>query len=584
MKDQRRENKPVPPPETRAPVAHRGQGQGDPDPPQTGEQDPKTISESLRRIRTSGPLIIEAIKQNQDRAAEIIAQSIEGSGEGSGEGKGGGKGEGKGEAKREWPPPPPPPPKPPAHQIRRASKPERAKAKRELPPQTNVKPNGQSEARGTGWESGIQATAQAIAQTAVQTVVAAVAATQSVARKTTGALSSTNLARSSAGSMSGSGQLPVNGPSTVLVQASGFKPQSGFGSKLRIGLFALAILLAAGTYFMFRDRLLTKANVPESWRNLLSPDDESTQFIRLGELEREQGRHDAAIGQFQRALELAPNNAKVRFLLAQTYSTAGQTDEALITYLSLLRIAPEHLEARLQVAEIYRLRNNWEAAYKEYQNIIQLDQRSPQAAVALGALEKYRDEQEKAQSELASAGTRRLRAARNKSLVLPVANLVRGLVVVPSQSVAAQAGVRPPPALDNNRIEERPDPSALAGTYRNLGVRYLNVRQFRAAINEFLQALRLTPDDKDLYYFIGSSFHGLGQLADAHEYYRRVDGGLYLGPAQSGMKQTERAAREAKRREAQRLDSMKNEARSEPQGNKPNKPTANSFKESTTRH
>src|SRR5215470_12002267 len=48
-----------------------------------GDQDPKAISESLRRIRASGPLIIAAIKQNTDRQSidrinEIIAQSIEG--------------------------------------------------------------------------------------------------------------------------------------------------------------------------------------------------------------------------------------------------------------------------------------------------------------------------------------------------------------------------------------------------------------------------------------------------------------------------------------------------------------------------
>ena len=48
-----------------------------------GDHDPKAISESLRRIRASGPLIIAAIKQNTDRQSidrinEIIAQSIQG--------------------------------------------------------------------------------------------------------------------------------------------------------------------------------------------------------------------------------------------------------------------------------------------------------------------------------------------------------------------------------------------------------------------------------------------------------------------------------------------------------------------------
>src|SRR5262249_31304449 len=51
--------------------------------PEDGHQDPKAISESLRRIRVSGPLILAAIKQNNDRQSidrinEIIAESIQG--------------------------------------------------------------------------------------------------------------------------------------------------------------------------------------------------------------------------------------------------------------------------------------------------------------------------------------------------------------------------------------------------------------------------------------------------------------------------------------------------------------------------
>src|SRR5262245_5700419 len=50
---------------------------------ESGNQDPRAISESLRRIRASGPLIIAAINQSNDRQSmerinEIIEQSIQG--------------------------------------------------------------------------------------------------------------------------------------------------------------------------------------------------------------------------------------------------------------------------------------------------------------------------------------------------------------------------------------------------------------------------------------------------------------------------------------------------------------------------
>jgi tetratricopeptide (TPR) repeat protein len=145
------------------------------------------------------------------------------------------------------------------------------------------------------------------------------------------------------------------------------------------------------------------------------------------------------------------------------------------------------------------------------------------------------------------------------------------------QRLTAAPGINPPATLNSARTEERPDPRSVADLHKKLGVRYLNIREFRAAINEFLQALSLTPEDKDLYYFIGSSYHGLGQFAEAYDYYRRVDGGPYVGPAQSGTKQTEKAAREAsKRREVLKFQTIKDEQKPDAETNNTNK-SAKSF-------
>ncbi len=584
MKDPGKETTPAPPNPKQPPPVRAGQrgqereaaikeppeinpqapqaAQGGPAPgaqtsPETGERDPKAISESLRRIRTSGPLIIEAIKQKQDRINEIIAQSVEG------------LNQGQGEVKREEagpPKPPAPPPPPPVRQSKQTNKPAKEKPRAQPAPRTRTKPLDQS-----GGQSGVQSTAQAIAQTAANTVAAAVSATQSVARKTSGALSGSIVPKPNLNPMQNVGQLPLNGPSTVLAQASGLTPQPSISAKFGLGLITLAVLLAAGAYFIFRDRLLAQNLIPDGERNLVSSDDQSAQFARLAQQDRDQGNYEAAIENFQRALELAPNNANIRFLLAQTYLSANQTSEALESYQLLLRIVPDQLEAKLQIAGIYRARGNWEAAYRQYKEIIELDQTSGQAAVALEAIEKYRAENP--ESDLA----RRNRAAQRIAPALPL--VARTQVTLLSPKTAA-AGITPPEALSGPRPEEKPDPRGLADNHKRLGVRYLNVKEYRAAIKEFLRAISLTPEDKDLYYFIGSSYHGLGQLADAYEYYKRVDGGLYLGPAQSGTKQTEKAAREAnKRRAAQRFESIKSEAQIGSENAKPNKSVANSLKE-----
>ncbi|MGE0128847.1 MAG: tetratricopeptide repeat protein [Blastocatellales bacterium] len=536
---------------------------------ESGDQDPKAISESLRRIRTSGPLIIEAIKQKNDRINEIIAESVQGMSENK-----------AGARREERLSPPPPPPPPPVQKSKKGERAANQKAKAQTARQTNAGSAGAKSANARQInQADVQAPPPSITQTAAQTVAAAVAATQSVARKTSGFLSGPATNRSHAQSASNTGQLPLNGPSTVLAQASGFKPQSSFGSKVRMVLIALAILLGAGAYFMFRDKLLPQAYTADSNRNLVSSEDQSAQFVRLGQQERDQGRHGAAMENFQHALELAPNNPNVRLLIAQTYLDAGQMDEAMRGYQQLLRIAPEHLDARLQLAGIYHARGNWIAAHKEYRNIIELNQNSPQAAAALEAIEKQQAEEQaetqtvQASLALSRGNRQRLRGNRLQGPNAPSLPGTAAGAQVPllSQRITTAPGINPPAALNGARPEERPDPRTMADNHKKLGVRYLNVREFRAAINEFLQALNLTPDDKDLYYFIGSSHHGLGQYAEAYNYYRRVDTGLYVGPAQSGAKQTEKAARDASKRREPKFQSMKNQ----PENGSPNRSIMN---------
>jgi tetratricopeptide (TPR) repeat protein len=548
------------------------------------DQDPKKISASLRRIRASGPLIIAAIKQNDrqsmERINEIIEQSIQG------------MNENKGAVKTPDKPPvesgvksgvessfesggaPPPAPRPtqrlkaretnrpmnqPVHQPMNLPAKEESKPQMARPLSADRgagRQNNQALIRATA-QGGARARAKGPAQTEAQTTpqkaAVAVAAAQSIVRRITSWLSVSNANRSMS-------QTPFSGahsgPSTVLMQASGFKPKSNVSPKVILGIIALAVLLAVPIYFIFRDRLLTPVQSADGDLNLISPEDQSAKLVKDGSAERAQGKYAAAIEHFLHALALTPNDMETRFLLAQTYVMAGQNDDATRSCREILRIQPEHLDARLQLAEIYRAKGNWGAAYREYRNIIELNQSSPQAADALAAIES---QQAVAQMEQRAAEKARRRRPRSAAPTLPLAAVSNVVPLLPS-GLSEVRRVNPPAALSGMGVEEKPDPRGMAEVHKRLGVRYLNIREFRAAINEFLQALSLTPDDKDLYYFIGSSYHGLGLQADAYDYYTHVDAGPYVGPAASGAKQTRKAALEAnKRNNDHKAPSMKNE-------------------------
>ena len=350
-------------------------------------------------------------------------------------------------------------------------------------------------------------------------------------------------------------QFPVNGPSAVLAQASGLNPKPAYGWKLITGLIVVSLLLCSVLYLAMRDHLLkASSGSANEERDLIPVEEQSSKFIQIGEQLREGGQYESAMDNFQRALVLTPNNPKLHFLIAQTYLSIGLADEALKAYKSLLRIAPEHLEARLQAAQLYRMRGNWAAAYQEFQRIIALDQSSVQAALALEAIEVHQKEQTELQ-----VTTKRVvnkRKALPKTTVLPSGNLAPAQVSLMPRRIGAESSINPPDGLNLLRSEESPDPRLVAETRKKLGLRYLYIKEYRAALKEFLPIVQVTPDDKDdLYYFIGSAYFGLGDQAQAYYYYRRVNGGQYLAVAQNQAKKTEKAMREELKR---RMNMLKN--------------------------
>ncbi|MBS1786817.1 MAG: tetratricopeptide repeat protein [Acidobacteria bacterium] len=485
-------------------------------PPVSAEEtnDPKAISESLKRIRASGPLIVEAVKKKQERINQIIAESI--------------STESKSEAK-------------------------------------NGKKSGRlNDAKGTPAEAQTQLAPSAKTQFASSALPQTTAVTQ---RRATGALMQPASQRFSDSAVNGNhGQLPPQGPSSVLAQASGLEKNPNLGSKLRISLIAALVIIAASGYFLLRDRLSTPSHLLGAGRNLKSVEEQSSDLVKLGQRDREQGHYDSAIGYFQNALTLTPNNLETRFLLAQTQLSAGQTDDALRNYSAILRAVPEHLEARLQIAEIYRAAGNWTAALPEYKRVIAFDQTTPQAAFALEAIESYLSNKGTAEPPVQRKGV----IPPPKPIDLPGKEVVADVTLSPPLMSSSIASIKPPVA---SKPEEKPDPRIVADGHKKLGLRYYNVREYPAAIKEFLSAYRLNPEDKDLLYFIGSCYYGLEQFALAHDYFVKVDSGNYVGVAQSNAARTEKAAKEEyKRRQLMKGDQL-NQVKIDP--NQKNKGTLN---------
>jgi tetratricopeptide (TPR) repeat protein len=515
--------------------------------------DPVSISKSLRHIRrTSGPLIIEASKKDHEEMNKIITLAVEGFEKNSDE---------PDEANQSDITPPQliVPVEPPVPTPSQTQSPTQSKIQqRQLPPHALPEPL---------LPPADPPAPPAPVAPAASAAPGATISTRSAPRRTRGSIMPSGLL-SKSGPLTSGGQTPPNGPSTVLAQASGLNPKPSYGTKFFVAVVMLATFLGIGIYYTVLPLIYHQAPVGDRGRDLVSVEDQSAQYIRLGERDRDQGQYDSAMENFQRAVNLTPNNTNLRYLIAQTFSNTGQTDEALKAYKVVLRISPEHLEARLQVAQIYQARGNWNAAYQEYKRIIALDQNSVQAGIALEAIEAQEDG--KSPPPATSGKEQPQQKTASSATVLPKGYLDQAQISVLPQKLGPAPSIRLPDSMNSNKPDENPDPRALADSRKKLGLRYLHIREYPAAITELLAALRLTPDDKDIYYFLGSAYFGLGQYARAHDYYKRVDRGQYLQVARAGAQKTEKAAREdVKRRNELLKNEIKNQVKKEAEDKQP---------------
>jgi tetratricopeptide (TPR) repeat protein len=354
------------------------------------------------------------------------------------------------------------------------------------------------------------------------------------------------------GSNSGKLSMPS---SAAVAEASGLHehPQAGLFLRLAAGILVF-LLLGSGVYF-YRNQRTLSANAPTSGRNLLSPVDQSEQLIQNAERARQGGQIETATADLSKAIELTPDQPGPRQLLAETFEGAGRADDALKAYDGLLKLTPENLSARLKVAELHRVKGNVSEARTQYQRIIAMNQSSPEATRALEAIEELDDTLVSATPGNHQPGLRPRRMAGRKVLgpVLPPSATTRTQVALIPQNPFAAPGARSGLSFNPLRPLEMPDPKGVAEHHKNLGKRYFNIGQFNAALKELHEAVRLTPDDKDLYYFLGSTYKGLKQLVKAFEYYHKCDAGPYAETAQSGAKQIEKPARKEFERQQKEL-------------------------------
>jgi DNA-directed RNA polymerase subunit alpha len=120
-------------------------------------------------------------------------------------------------------------------------------------------------------------------------------------------------------------------------------------------------------------------------------------------LEEARGEYDQAIGNYKKALELAPSHQRALFHLAYRYDLSGREEEAIEHYKQVIASSPVYVSALLNLAVLYEDRGEFEKASSCVDKVLESHPNHPRAVLFYKDVESsktmfYDEEREKKRS------------------------------------------------------------------------------------------------------------------------------------------------------------------------------------------
>jgi tetratricopeptide (TPR) repeat protein len=273
-------------------------------------------------------------------------------------------------------------------------------------------------------------------------------------------------------------------------------------------------------------------------------------YVTLGRIHDGTGKHELALQEFQRALDLDHRNADALLGLADSYARVGRSQEAEDTYKRAAAMRPENWSGPYRLGSFYFQQGRFEEAENQFRKVIELTPDNAQAHSGLGTALLQRTRSDEAEAELKKSIELRptyfaysnlglvyfaqkrwadavtmlnaaLKLSRNDFRVW--ANLAVSYEWLSQHSQAAEAYRE-----ELIRLEPiarlRPEDSSLQC---ELGLLYSKQHLRNKAIPLVQAALAQTPQDADVLTCAGESYYNLGDRLRALRYLAEaIDNGL----------------------------------------------------------
>ncbi|MBI3610218.1 MAG: tetratricopeptide repeat protein, partial [Nitrospirae bacterium] len=287
---------------------------------------------------------------------------------------------------------------------------------------------------------------------------------------------------------------------------------------------------------LYLDHGLAEKAIQEYQKVLeLEPDNPDVHY-NMGIAVKELGRLDDAVREYQAALKFKPDDAVIHNNLGLVYKNLGRIDEAVQEYQIALKLQPDLTISYINLGNVYQSLGHMDEAVKEYQAALKFKPDYAEAHNNLGNV--YRD-----QGRVDEA-IREYQAALNLVPNSAGAHVKMGDILkkygwLEEAMKEYQAALKLQPGLakahlhlasvydDLGRLKEAAEESRMAlklkpdsaEAHVNLGMAYRKQGRLEDAVQEYLTALKFKPDSVEAHVNLGMAYRKQGRLEDAVQEY-----------------------------------------------------------------
>lgn len=271
-------------------------------------------------------------------------------------------------------------------------------------------------------------------------------------------------------------------------------------------------------------------------------------FVTLAQIHDYQGKHDLALGEFQHALQIDPNDAAALEGLAKSYEKSGRIADAEKTFQRAAVLRPDNWDGYNSLGAFYERQGKYPQAIAAYRQALQitpdnaelysnlatayLDQGGPQSlppaeqalkrSIALNpGYPAYANlgmlyMQEKRYPEAASETEAALKINGNNYMVWN--NLMLAYEGADQEDKAAAARRQAEQTAERVVVLKPQDPTAQSA----LATFYAQDKQSDRALAKIQTSLALAPDDPNVLSHVGEAYEFLGHRAEALQYMEKA--------------------------------------------------------------